>query len=153
MEPVSCSRKCRYNPGMRKTAVYPLAVILLITPTFVGAAASPALTSTLPSPSRSVAPQDSLGASVDALLSGVNKAGEPGAALLVIKDGKVHHTSSIVFPTTNATKLMKLVGNDMKNLSRKEWESFYNYSRPHGALGGQTSYKRFREKIGSPCKQ
>jgi len=149
---------------MRKTAVYPLAVILLITPTFVGAAASPALTSTLPSPSRSVAPQDSLGASVDALLSGVNKAGEPGAALLVIKDGKVHHTSreyfvsskdssSIVFPTTNATKLMKLVGNDMKNLSRKEWESFYNYSRPHGALGGQTSYKRFREKIGSPCKQ
>jgi len=149
---------------MRKTAVYPLAVILLITPTFVGAAASPALTSTLPSPSRSVAPQDSLGASVDALLSGVNKAGEPGAALLVIKDGKVHHTSreyfvsskdssSIVFPTTNATKLMKLVGNDMKNLSRKEWESFYNYSRSHGALGGQTSYKRFREKIGSQCKQ
>jgi len=26
-------------------------------------------------------------------------------------------------------------------------------SRPHGALGGQTPYERFREKIGSSCKQ
>ena len=30
----------------------------------------------------------------------------------------------------------------------REWENFYNYSRPHGALGGQTPYERFREKAG-----
>lgn len=30
----------------------------------------------------------------------------------------------------------------------REWENFYNYSRPHGALGGQTPYERFRERAG-----
>lgn len=42
---------------------------------------------------------------------------------------------------------------DLFNEKLKEWESFYNYSRPHGALGGQTPYERFRDKIGSSCKQ
>lgn len=28
----------------------------------------------------------------------------------------------------------------------REWEDFYNYSRPHAALDGQTPYERFREK-------
>ena len=27
-----------------------------------------------------------------------------------------------------------------------EWEAFYNYDRPHGALGGQTPYERLRQK-------
>lgn len=27
-----------------------------------------------------------------------------------------------------------------------EWENFYNYNRPHGALGGQTPYERLRQK-------
>ena len=27
-----------------------------------------------------------------------------------------------------------------------EWETFYNYARPHGALGGQTPYERLRQK-------
>jgi transposase InsO family protein len=30
----------------------------------------------------------------------------------------------------------------------REWEYFYNYSRPHAALNGQTPYERFREKVG-----
>jgi hypothetical protein len=27
-----------------------------------------------------------------------------------------------------------------------EWEHFYNYARPHGALGGQTPYERLRQR-------
>lgn len=34
------------------------------------------------------------------------------------------------------------------NEKLKEWENFYNYDRPHGALGGQTPYERFRERAG-----
>lgn len=30
----------------------------------------------------------------------------------------------------------------------REWENFYNYSRPHAGLNGQTPYERFREKVG-----
>lgn len=32
----------------------------------------------------------------------------------------------------------------------REWEDFYNFNRPHGALGGQTPYERLRQKTGSP---
>ncbi|HVY08575.1 MAG TPA: integrase core domain-containing protein, partial [Mycobacteriales bacterium] len=28
----------------------------------------------------------------------------------------------------------------------QEWEDYYNYDRPHGALGGQTPYERLRTK-------
>lgn len=42
---------------------------------------------------------------------------------------------------------------DLFNEKLREWENFYNHNRPHGALGGQTPYERFREKIGSMCKQ
>ena len=28
----------------------------------------------------------------------------------------------------------------------QEWEDYYNYHRPHGALGGQTPYERLRQK-------
>jgi transposase InsO family protein len=28
----------------------------------------------------------------------------------------------------------------------QEWERFYNFNRPHGALGGQTPYERLRQK-------
>jgi transposase InsO family protein len=30
----------------------------------------------------------------------------------------------------------------------REWENFYNYSRPHAALNSQIPYERFREKVG-----
>jgi len=33
------------------------------------------------------------------------------------------------------------------NEKLKEWENFYNYNRPHQALGGQTPHERFREKV------
>jgi transposase InsO family protein len=32
------------------------------------------------------------------------------------------------------------------NVRLQEWEDFYNFNRPHGALGGQTPYERLREK-------
>jgi transposase InsO family protein/transposase-like protein len=32
----------------------------------------------------------------------------------------------------------------------REWEDFYNFNRPHGALGGQTPYERLRQKTGTP---
>jgi hypothetical protein len=28
----------------------------------------------------------------------------------------------------------------------QEWEDYYNYHRPHGALSGQTPYERLRQK-------
>ena len=28
----------------------------------------------------------------------------------------------------------------------QEWENYYNYQRPHGALGGQTPYERLKQK-------
>lgn len=31
---------------------------------------------------------------------------------------------------------------DVFNEKLQEWEHFYNYARPHGALGGQTPYQR-----------
>jgi transposase InsO family protein len=32
----------------------------------------------------------------------------------------------------------------------KAWEDFYNFNRPHGALGGLTPYERLRQKTTSP---
>jgi transposase InsO family protein len=35
---------------------------------------------------------------------------------------------------------------DLKN-KLSEWENFYNYIRPHGALNGKTPYEVLREKL------
>jgi transposase InsO family protein len=32
------------------------------------------------------------------------------------------------------------------NKKLKEWENFYNFQRPHGALDGQTPYERLKQK-------
>jgi transposase InsO family protein len=32
----------------------------------------------------------------------------------------------------------------------QEWGDYYNYHRPHGALGGQTPYERLRQKAQDP---
>jgi transposase InsO family protein len=32
----------------------------------------------------------------------------------------------------------------------KEWEDFYNFNRPHGALVGETPYERLRQKTTGP---
>ena len=32
----------------------------------------------------------------------------------------------------------------------REWEDHYNFTRPHGGLGGQTPYERLRQKTGVP---
>jgi transposase InsO family protein len=34
------------------------------------------------------------------------------------------------------------------NTKVQEWENYYNYHRPHGALDGQSPYERLREKVG-----
>jgi len=41
-----------------------------------------------------------------------------------------------------------VVIDDIKLFNDKllEWENFYNYARPHGALGGQTPYDRLKQK-------
>jgi transposase InsO family protein len=33
----------------------------------------------------------------------------------------------------------------------QEWEDYYNYHRPHGALSGQTPYERLRQKPKTRC--
>jgi len=37
------------------------------------------------------------------------------------------------------------------NQKLKEWESFYNYQRPHGSLNGKTPFEKLQEKISSMC--
>ncbi|SED92699.1 helix-turn-helix domain-containing protein [Streptomyces sp. TLI_105] len=32
----------------------------------------------------------------------------------------------------------------------RKWEDYYNYHRPHGALGGQTPYERLKQKTQTP---
>ena len=43
-----------------------------------------------------------------------------------------------------------VVVDDSKLFTAKpeEWERFYSFDRPHGALGGQTPYERLRQKVG-----
>ncbi|MGI5143573.1 MULTISPECIES: IS481 family transposase [unclassified Streptomyces] len=36
------------------------------------------------------------------------------------------------------------------NSKLQEWEDYYNYHRPHGALAGQTPYERLRQKARDP---
>lgn len=36
------------------------------------------------------------------------------------------------------------------NSKLQEWEDYYNYHRPHGALAGQTPYERLRQKAQDP---
>ena len=38
----------------------------------------------------------------------------------------------------------------MFNDKLQEWEDYYNYHRPPGALGGQTPYERLRDKPQAP---
>jgi transposase InsO family protein len=35
----------------------------------------------------------------------------------------------------------------------REWEDYYNYHRPHGGLGGQTTYERLLQKATKPIAQ
>lgn len=40
---------------------------------------------------------------------------------------------------------------ELFNDKLQEWESFYNFNRPHGGLGGQTPYERLRQKTTTPA--
>jgi transposase InsO family protein len=37
-------------------------------------------------------------------------------------------------------------GTGLFNDKLRGWEDYYNYHRPHGALGGQIPYKRLKQK-------
>jgi transposase InsO family protein len=39
---------------------------------------------------------------------------------------------------------------ELVNDRLQEWEDFYNFNRPHGALGGETLYERLRHKTTGP---
>ncbi len=32
----------------------------------------------------------------------------------------------------------------------QQWEDYYNFDHPHGALGGQTPYERLKQKTTQP---
>jgi transposase InsO family protein len=40
---------------------------------------------------------------------------------------------------------------ELFNDKLQEWEHFYNFDRPHGALGGRTPYERLRQKTRTPA--
>lgn len=40
---------------------------------------------------------------------------------------------------------------ELFNARLREWEDFYNFERPHGALAGQTPYERLRQKTTTPA--
>ncbi len=44
-------------------------------------------------------------------------------------------------------QLLNYVNDVDLNLKLIEWENFYNFSRPHGAFGGQTPYEILRERL------
>ena len=47
------------------------------------------------------------------------------------------------------------ISDDIHLLNEKlrEWEDYYNYHRPHGALRGQTPYERLIEKTRAGVSQ
>ena len=84
-------------------------------------------------------------------------ADEPSARLVKIKprtprlNGKVERSHRI--DSEEFYRLLQgQVIDDANVFSEKlqEWEDYYNYHRPHGALGGQTPYERLRQKTQDP---
>ena len=39
---------------------------------------------------------------------------------------------------------------ELFNDKLQQWEGYYNFDRPHGALGGQTPYERLKQKTRQP---
>jgi transposase InsO family protein len=60
-------------------------------------------------------------------------------------NGKVERSHS----TDKQEFYQLLTYKDDVNLNKKleEWESFYNYHRPHSSLNGKTPYEVLREKL------
>jgi hypothetical protein len=60
-------------------------------------------------------------------------------------------TGSIRRSSTGCSRGVVIDDTGLFNVRLKEWEDFYNFHRPHGALGGQTPYERLREKTRAPA--
>ena len=44
-------------------------------------------------------------------------------------------------------QLLTYTGDVDLNVKLEEWQNFYNYRRPHGALAGKTPYETLHEKL------
>jgi transposase InsO family protein len=61
----------------------------------------------------------------------------------------IHWSSrTLIIERINTTNGPKNGGPDNDKL--QEWEDYYNYDRPHGALAGNTPYERLKQKTQDP---
>ena len=59
-------------------------------------------------------------------------------------------TASTPKSSTDSSKAKSSTTPDLFSDKLQEWEDYYNYHRPHGALSGQTPYERLRQKAQDP---
>ena len=74
--------------------------------------------------------------------SNVNRIDEPGTPQLNGKVERSHRTDRKEF-----YQLLEYTNDVDLNRKLKDWETFYNYHRPHGAHEGKTPYEKLKSSI------